>query len=87
MHGLAYVIQAGGGVIRYLHRYPLVGQDGRGRVHPDEVCASYSGGDIFGDLHNIHRSNTQGSGGRWIQNKYGDGIRVLPALVFYMWVS
>ncbi len=40
------------------------------------------GGSIFGSLHNIHRSNTRGSGGRWIQDKYDDGIRVLPALVF-----
>ena len=41
-----------------------------------------SGGDIFDGLHNIHRNSTRGSGGRWIQDKYDDGIRVLPALGF-----
>jgi len=41
--------------------------------------------DIFGGLHNIHRSNIRSSGDRWIQGKYDDGIRGLPALVLYMY--
>ena len=50
------------------------------------VCASYSGGDIFGSLHNIHRSNTRSSGGRWIDDKYDDVMRILPALILIIYV-
>ena len=83
--------EEGGGKVLHRHRhqrplhYRRRGAKGVVEVvEVVEVCSSYNGGDIFGILHNIHRSNTQGSGGRSIQNKYGDGIRVLPTLVLYV---